>query len=98
MGYYCCLLLFFVLFLKLTRDLFQEAQDYGSPYLKKIQLDTLTTLVDASIFLNLFGTDQSISEYKDLAVRPGDEQQLEEQGSGMRKITELLLEQVECAG
>ena len=40
------------------RELFQQAEDYSTALLKKVQLDTLITLVDASVFLNLFGTNE----------------------------------------
>jgi len=68
--------------------------------LKKIQLDTLVTVVDATIFLDLFGSDENIITHSNLAVGSSDDaakQRLEEEGTGMRRVTELLLEQVECA-
>lgn len=40
------------------RELFQQAEDYSTAILKKVQLDTLITLVDASVFLKLFGTNE----------------------------------------
>jgi G3E family GTPase len=81
------------------RELFQEAEDYKSPLLDRIKLDTMITLVDAKVFVDLFGTDSPISTYADLAVKPDDEegQRMLNEGVGTRKVTELLLEQVECA-
>jgi G3E family GTPase len=58
------------------------------------------TVVDGGAFLRLFGSESDVSANVDLAVAPGDEEglrALEMEGSGVRKITELLLEQVECA-
>jgi G3E family GTPase len=68
--------------------------------IKKVRLDTLVTVVDGGAFLRLFGGDSDVSKNVDLAVAPGDAEglrALEAEGSGVRKITELLLEQVECA-
>ena len=80
------------------RDLFQEAEDYGSPLLDRIKLDTLVTLVDASVFLDLFGSEDEVEKYRDLVVKQDEEgDNMLEQGAGYRKITELILEQVECA-
>jgi G3E family GTPase len=58
------------------------------------------TVVDASVFLDLFGSDENILTHSKLAVGSSDDaakQRLEEDGTGMRRVTELLLEQVECA-
>ena len=81
------------------RELFQEAEDYKSPLLDRIKLDTMITLVDAKVFVDLFGTDSPIGTYSDLAIKPDDEegQKMLNEGVGSRKVTELLLEQVECA-
>ena len=81
------------------RDLFQEAEDFDYPLLRRLKLDTLVTLVDAQVFLDMFGTDKDIESNSNLAFQPDDKagRQLLEDGSGMRKVTELLLEQVECA-
>jgi hypothetical protein len=81
------------------RDLFQEAEDFDYPLLRRLKLDTLVTLVDATVFLDMFGTDKDIESNSNLAFQPDDKagRQLLEDGSGMRKVTELLLEQVECA-
>jgi len=82
------------------RDLFQQAEDYNFDLLKKVRLDTLITLVDASVFLNLFGTDEEIAKNRGLAYReeegtPTGYQEID--GADQRKITDLLLEQVECS-
>jgi len=81
------------------RDLFQQAEDYNYELLNKIQLDTLVTLVDASVFLELFGTDQDVAKNRKLAYRDTEDDNGVEyiDPSGQRKITDLLLEQVECA-
>jgi G3E family GTPase len=64
--------------------------------LKKVKLDTLITLVDAEAFLRLFGTDQKLSANRKLAY--GDNpMDMENDGNAQRMVTELLLEQVECA-
>lgn len=89
------------------RDLFQQAEDYKLELLKKVRLDTLVTLVDATVFLELFGTDEKVAAHKHLAYRkeqakrpqdPNDQNTyIELDGSEQRAITDLLLEQVECA-
>ena len=83
------------------RELFQEAEDLASPMTAKINLDTLITLVDASIFLRLFGSaDADLQTHASLAVAASDADGLRamnEEGTGQRRVTELLLEQVECA-
>jgi G3E family GTPase len=63
-----------------------EAADAGNPLMKKIELDTLVTVVDCSTFLRDYATKQP------LAARPelGD-------GGNMRPVVDLLVEQVECA-
>lgn len=56
----------------------------------KIRLDTLVTLVDASMFLSLFGSDDDISSHSALAISTDDSegaQRMEEEGNGMRKVT-----------
>lgn len=78
------------------RDFFQQAEDYDMDLIKKIKLDTLITLVDASAFFHLFGSDEDLATNRDLAYRP-EEKSLENDGNAQRKVTELLLEQVECA-
>jgi G3E family GTPase len=81
------------------RDLFQEAEDFNYPLLRRLKLDTMITLVDAVIFLDMFGTDVNINSASELAFQKDDIEGRKtlDDGSGMRKVTELLLEQVECA-
>jgi G3E family GTPase len=81
------------------RDLFQEAEDMDYTLLRRLKLDTLITLVDAKVFLEMFGTDKDIESNSNLAFQPDDVEgrKMFDDGSGMRKVTELLLEQVECA-
>lgn len=79
------------------RDFFQQAEDYDLDFAKRARLDTLITVVDALSFFTLFGSDTAIKEYKELAYRPDDRVNIEEDGNSQRKVTELLLEQVECA-
>eukprot|EP00595_Chromulina_sp_UTEXLB2642_P003580 CAMPEP_0196764374 /NCGR_PEP_ID=MMETSP1095-20130614/5961_1 /TAXON_ID=96789 ORGANISM="Chromulina nebulosa, Strain UTEXLB2642" /NCGR_SAMPLE_ID=MMETSP1095 /ASSEMBLY_ACC=CAM_ASM_000446 /LENGTH=460 /DNA_ID=CAMNT_0042119749 /DNA_START=525 /DNA_END=1903 /DNA_ORIENTATION=+ len=82
------------------RELFHEAEDFGLGLLNSIQLDTLVTIVDAKLFFETFGSDENLSSKADLAYKPTDfegRKNLLEDGSGQRSITELLLEQVECA-
>jgi G3E family GTPase len=63
----------------------------------------MVTVVDAKTFLDLFGSHQTFSDKSELLLSDKDksgamEAQLDPHtGSGLRKITELLLEQVECA-
>lgn len=84
------------------RDAFQAAEDYKMSFTKKLRLDTLITLVDATVFLNLFGTTENIAGNRELAYGekkdPTDKNTyIELDGSDQRVITDLLLEQVECA-
>lgn len=85
------------------RDMFQQAEDYKLELLKKVRLDTLITLVDATVFRDLFGTDSDIASNRKLAYKevPKDENDPNTytyiDGSDQRKITDLLLEQVECS-
>jgi G3E family GTPase len=84
------------------RDAFQQAEDYKLEFMKKLRLDTLITLVDATVFLNLFGTVEDIAKNRHLAYKdkqdPNDKNTyIEMDGSDQRVITDLLLEQVECA-
>jgi len=74
------------------RDLFQEAEDYNSPLLERIKLDTLVTVVDASVFLELFGTDTDLATNINLAFKENDPTKatMLADGMGDRKITELL--------
>lgn len=83
------------------RDLFQQAEAYDTQLLKKVRLDTMITVVDATVFFDLFGTEQLVSAHPDLAYNKDDLQMQANAQSrgeeGQRKVTELLLEQVECA-
>jgi G3E family GTPase len=78
------------------REFFQQADDYGVEMVKKVKLDTLITVVDAMTFFTLFGSDTDIAHHRELAYRP-EEPTNENDGNSQRKVTELLLEQVECA-
>ncbi len=83
------------------RDLFQQAETYNVQLLKKVQLDTMITVVDATAFFELFGTKQLIADNSNLAFNANDVQMRananNSDGSEQRQVTELLLEQVECA-
>lgn len=79
------------------RDFFQQAEDFDLDFAKKAKLDTLITVVDALSFFTLFGSNTQIKEFKELAYRPEDQVVIENDGNSQRKVTELLLEQVECA-
>jgi G3E family GTPase len=66
-----------------------------------VRLDTFITLVDGSVLLEYFGSDKTIADRRTL-VRNPDPQAAgapagTETGSENRKITDLLLEQIECA-
>ena len=78
------------------RELFQKAEDYGMPLLRKIRLDTLVTVVDATVFMDYFGKENNLNIAEELVFRPNDDSP-DKDGLGNRKVTELLLEQVECA-
>jgi G3E family GTPase len=93
-----------------VRDLFQQAEDYKLDLLKKVKLDTLITVVDASVFLSLFGTEEDVASHRHLAYDAKHDQLLNSNknpddlntytyldGNEGRKITDLLLEQVECS-
>ena len=87
-----------------VRDFFQQAVDYKMAVMKKIQLDTMITIVDVNTFYSLFGSDSTINENRHLAYNLDQIERKssgipspEEDGNGVRKITDLLLEQVECA-
>lgn len=81
------------------RELFQAAEDYGELLLEKIRLDTLVTVVDASVFLELFGTVDDLQRHSTLAMSEEEKSKSNdfEYNTGLRKVTDLLLEQVECA-
>jgi len=42
-------------------------------YPTNLNIDTLTTVVDASVFFELFGTDASITDHSKLAVNSDEE-------------------------
>jgi G3E family GTPase len=87
------------------RDFFQQAADYKMAVMKKIQLDTMITVVDVNTFYHLFGSNSTINENRQLAYNLDGGSTAgnsaipspEEDGNGVRKVTDLLLEQVECA-
>ena len=81
------------------RELFQAAEDYGDALIERVKLDTLVTIIDASVFLQLFGSNDDLKAHTSLAMSENDQNQKNDfdDGMGMRKVTELLLEQVECA-
>lgn len=84
------------------RDLFHDAEMYAAAtpeYSSRVKLDTLITIVDASVFFDLFGSNKNLDENSGLVVRSGDEagQVMLQDGVGQRRVTDLLLEQVECA-
>lgn len=81
------------------RELFQQAEDFGSPLLYSVELDTLITIVDAKLFFDTFGSDTNINSKAELAYRAEDVEGRKslDGDAGSRLITELLLEQVECA-
>jgi G3E family GTPase len=59
-------------------------------------------VVDAVTFLDMFGSDASLQDNSNLLMSEKDKLTMgelldPEQGAGLRKVTELLLEQVECA-
>ena len=77
---------------------FQQAEEMKIGLTRQIKLDTLITLVDASAFFKLFGTTQEIIKNPELAYGPGEvPASAEGDSNAMRTVTELLLEQVECA-
>lgn len=77
------------------RDFFQFAADNKIELLEKTKLDTLITVVDAESFYKYFGTDNDIDSNPSLAYP--DSTGIRDQEGAKRKITELLLEQVECS-
>lgn len=94
-----------------VRDIFNELAGDLSSGLSTVSLNTFVTVVDAKVFYDLFGTDQTIAENRMLAVGASydadtsDEDALGQsvnsdyldESAAMRSVTELLLEQVECA-
>jgi G3E family GTPase len=79
------------------RDFFQQAADMDVELTKQMKLDTLITLVDASAFFNLFGTSSEIAKNPELAYKKEDLTKMALDSNSQRSVTELLLEQVECA-
>ncbi len=80
------------------RDLFREMSSMPDSGLSTVSLDTLVTVIDAKVFSDLFGSDDAIKSHKSLAVIDGaDANEAAENEMGMRSVTELLVEQVECA-
>jgi G3E family GTPase len=79
------------------RDFFQQATDMNVELTKQMKLDTLITLVDASAFFNLFGTSSEIAKNPELAYKKEDLKKVALDHNSQRSVTELLLEQVECA-
>ena len=83
------------------RELFQEAEDIGSSMVSGIRLDTLVTVVEANVFLNMYGSaDADIATNLQFVVRSDDhegQRAIDANGTGDRRVTDLLLEQVECA-
>eukprot|EP01039_Chlorochromonas_danica_P002771 gene2771-3025_t len=80
-----------------VRELFQQAEDYKVALLDQVKLDTLITLIDAEAFFELFGTDQNFAFNSQLAYGENSGVDVENDGNSRRMVTELLLEQVECA-
>jgi G3E family GTPase len=76
---------------------FQQAQEMNIDLTKLIKLDTLVTLVDASVFLNLFGSSQDFLKNPQLAYKPEDQGLMNTDVNAEKTVTELLLEQVESA-
>lgn len=54
------------------RDLFQDAEDKNYPLLGRLKLDTMITLVDAVVFLDMFGTDKDFDNNSELAFKVDD--------------------------
>jgi G3E family GTPase len=115
-----------------VKEIFREVTANPLSDLSTAALDTLVTVIDAKVFVDLFGTDDSVAQHRRLAVgaatdagdgddddddadadaaegsggtivegapmeTPKVDEGFLEESSGMRSITELLLEQVECA-
>eukprot|EP00210_Caulerpa_lentillifera_P007750 g7396.t1 len=69
------------------RDSFNEAFQMGHPITRRIELDGLITVVDASTFITDFASKLP------LAMRPD----LGEGAASFRPVVDLLVEQVECS-
>lgn len=71
---------------KNIREAFADAEAEGHPLLKRIQLDTMVTVVDSATFITDYSTRAPLAARPDL----GD-------GGGMQPVVDLLVEQIECA-
>lgn len=93
-----------------VRDIFREYMSNPSSGLSSVRLDTFVTVIDANVFHELFGSDATVADHRNLAVGKSMDWDSEEdavgesansdyldEASSNRCITELLLEQVECA-
>lgn len=94
-----------------VREIFRELVGNSSSGLSSVALDTFVTVIDAKVFRDYFGSAETIGSHRQLAVGTNfdwdapDEEQLGEmvnsdyldEASAVRCVTELLLEQVECA-
>lgn len=84
------------------REMFQQADQYDADFLRFVKLDTLVTVVDVTLFLDSFGSNAGIDSRTDLVAPPDASGEaakvaLHEAAQNPRKVTDLLLEQVECA-
>ena len=85
------------------RQLFQEAAWYDpSGVSAAVELNTLVTVVDATVFLEHFGNNNQAADLASnarLVVRDGDPDgaALLSGETGRHRVADLLLEQVECA-
>jgi G3E family GTPase len=69
---------------KNIREAFADAEAEGHPLLKRIQLDTMVTVVDSATFITDYSTRAPLAARPDL----GD-------GGGMQPVVDLLVEQIE---
>ena len=83
------------------RDQFQDAEAAGMPLLESVALDTLVTVVDSAAFLAAYAESRPIKDRPDLAAAAADDPLASLlhrfDGSSMRAVVDLLVEQVECA-
>ncbi|KAH8047218.1 ATP binding protein [Aureococcus anophagefferens] len=83
------------------RDQFQDAEAAGMPLLESVALDTLVTVVDSAAFLAAYAETAPIKDRPDLAAASKDDPLASLlhrfDGSSMRAVVDLLVEQVECA-
>eukprot|EP01038_Epipyxis_sp_PR26KG_P007623 gene7623-10377_t len=80
------------------RQIFGETEVFSSPIYKKVKLDTMITLVDVTVFLELFGSSDILNQHSRLVnddINATDAN--DDNDTGMREVTDLLLEQVEYA-